>query len=671
LYSILTRHLWSQTGSSHVGLKFLSKGPITTHYFGHLHSYPHDFNTGAASRRKIYSSGLSHISICFVWIGGMYLHGAYFTNYGSWLLDPTHILPSAHYVSPLVGQSIINASVGGYHTGLNGASGLFYLMRSYGIVSLEQMKALILLALWVGFFSLVCAYINMHVISPCRGFTRKLKALSWWQFVVLAGLASLSWCGHQVHVSVPLNRLLALGVYPGFLPSLNHDMFYYGGLSMHFWGDSCEPIGALEPHTSSLPLDQIATHHFYVGVCFILIGIFVVGYGGPRYLSPLPVGLGGHANLSINLCILGSLSIAWAYSVFSLPSYPGISTDYMAISGIYSLHLWLGWLFYVGASAHGAIAVVRDSLVLSDGAIFAKIFGHRDVLLAHLIWVSVFLGFHSFCLFIHNDTLESLGRAEDTFSDSGICIRPIFASLVESVAGCDIEIVDGKIGRAPVGVGTCDILVHHLHAFTIHTTLLVLVKGLLYARTSRLVADKATLGFSYACDGPGRGGTCMLSPWDHIYLGLFWTLNAVSVETLYFYWKMRGEFWGTYVDSTSRISHVMGSTLSRGAGNINGWLRDLLWTQSFAIINSYGTSKAGYGLSFLYAHFVWALSLMFLFSGRGYWQELIEAVLWAHKKVEVVPRISVLALNISQGRAVGLSHYIIGTVGCTWAFMLV
>ena len=32
---------------------------------------------------------------------------------------------------------------------------------------------------------------------------------------------------------------------------------------------------------------------------------------------------------------------------------------------------------------------------------------------------------------------------------------------------------------------------------------------------------------------------------------------------------------------------------------------------------------------FLGAHFVWAFSLMFLFSGRGYWQ----AIIWAHKVV--------------------------------------
>ena len=36
-----------------------------------------------------------------------------------------------------------------------------------------------------------------------------------------------------------------------------------------------------------------------------------------------------------------------------------------------------------------------------------------------------------------------------------------------------------------------------------------------------------------------------------------------------------------------------------------------------------------YGLMFLGAHFIWAFSLMFLFSGRGYWQELFESIVWA------------------------------------------
>ena len=44
---------------------------------------------------------------------------------------------------------------------------------------------------------------------------------------------------------------------------------------------------------------------------------------------------------------------------------------------------------------------------------------------------------------------------------------------------------------------TADTLIHHIHAFTIHVTALILLKGVLFARGSRLIADKALLGFRF------------------------------------------------------------------------------------------------------------------------------------------------------------------------------
>ena len=61
---------------------------------------------------------------------------------------------------------------------------------------------------------------------------------------------------------------------------------------------------------------------------------------------------------------------------------------------------------------------------------------------------------------------------------------------------------------------------------------------------------------------------------------------------------------------------------------------------------------------------------MFLYSGRGEWQELFESILWAHHKLKIMPHIQPRALSISQGRAVGFIHYIVGGIGCTWAFFI-
>ncbi|KAK8516957.1 hypothetical protein V6N12_032157 [Hibiscus sabdariffa] len=56
--------------------------------------------------------------------------------------------------------------------------------------------------------------------------------------------------------------------------------------------------------------------------------------------------------------------------------------------------------------------------------------------------------------------------------------------------------------------------------------------------------------------------------------------------------------------------------------------------------------------------------------GRGYWQELIESIVWAHNKLKVAPATQPRALSIVQGRAVGVTHYLLGGIATTWAFFL-
>jgi len=324
--------------------------------------------------------------------------------------------------------------------------------------------------------------------------------------------------------------------------------------------------------------------------------------------------------------------------------------------------------------------------VQSYNYLLYRVLRHRDAIISHLNWVSIFLGLHSFGLYVHNDAMRALGRPQDMFSDKAIQLQPIFAQWVQSLHtlapgntapnalatasyafGGDVVAVNGKIAMMPITLGTADFMVHHIHAFTIHVTVLILLKGALFARSSRLIPDKANLGFRFPCDGPGRGGTCQVSGWDHVFLGLFWMYNSISVVLFHFSWKMQSDVWGT-ISSTGKISHVTGGNFANGALTVNGWLRDFLWSQASQVIQSYGSALSAYGIIFLTAHFIWAFSLMFLFSGRGYWQELIESIVWAHNKLKLAPAIQPRALSITQGRAVGLAHYLAGGIGTTWSF---
>jgi len=148
--------------------------------------------------------------------------------------------------------------------------------------------------------------------------------------------------------------------------------------------------------------------------------------------------------------------------------------------------------------------IIVDQQAILSFFVWLKVLNHRDLIIGHLIWVTIALGLHSFSIYIHNDTLQAFGRASDIFGDNSIPLCPLFARWVQScLPNNDIAINSlFKLVKMTQELRTADFLVHHIHAFTIHVTLLILLKGVLYARSSRLVSDKFQLGFRYPCDGP-------------------------------------------------------------------------------------------------------------------------------------------------------------------------
>jgi photosystem I P700 chlorophyll a apoprotein A1 len=541
----------------------------------------------------------------------------------------------------------------------------------------------------------------------------------------LLGLGCLSWAGHQIHVSLPINKLLDAGVAPQEIPLpheflVNRDLMaqlypsFSKGLVPFFtlnWSEYSDFLtfkGGLNPITGGLWLSDTAHHHLALSVLFIVAGHMYrtnwgIGHSMKEILEAHKGPFTGeghkgmyeilttswHAQLAINLAMMGSVSIIVAHHMYAMPPYPYIATDYPTQLSLFTHHMWIGGFCVSGAAAHAGIFMVRDyNPAQNYNNLLDRVIRHRDAIISHLNWICIFLGFHSFGLYIHNDTMRALGRSQDMFSDTAIQLKPVFAQWVQNIHtvapgnttpnalatasyafGGDVIAVGNKVAMMPIALGTADFMVHHIHAFTIHVTVLILLKGVLFSRNSRLIPDKANLGFRFPCDGPGRGGTCQSSAWDSVFLGLFWMYNCISVVIFHFSWKMQSDVWGT-VQADGSVTHITGGNFAQSAITINGWLRDFLWAEASQVIQSYGSALSAYGVIFLGAHFIWAFSLMFLFSGRGYWQELIESIVWAHNKLNVAPAIQPRALSITQGRAVGLAHYLIGGIGTTWAFFL-
>ena len=716
---------WGQPGHFDRTLK---KGPKTTTWIWDLHANVHDFDsftTEEDTARKIFSAHFGHLGIIFIWLSGMYYHGAKFSNYTGWLADPVNIKPSAQVVWNVVGQDILNGDVGGGFQGIQITSGLFHLWRASGITTEYQLLCTAIGGLVMAGLMFFAGWFHYHKAAPKLEWFKNAESMMNHHLAGLLGLGSLSWAGHQIHVSIPINYYLDKGVPADQIPlphefilnpSLMSDIFpsFAQGVTPFFtlnWGAYADFLtfkGGLNPQTGSLWLTDQAHHHLAIATLFIIAGHmyrtnFGIGHSMKEILEAHKGPLTGeghkglyeiltsswHAQLAVNLALMGSLSIIVAQHMYAMPAYPYIATDYATQVSLFTHHMWIGGFLICGAAAHAGIFMVRDyDPAKNVNNLLDRMLRHRDAIISHLNWVCIFLGFHSFGLYIHNDTMRALGRPQDMFSDTAIQLKPVFAnwiqgihaaaagttapyatSSVSPIFGGDTIVVGGKVAVAHMALGTADFLVHHIHAFTIHVTVLILLKGVLYARSSRLIPDKAELGFRFPCDGPGRGGTCQVSAWDHVFLGLFWMYNCISVVIFHFSWKMQSDIFGT-VDASGTVTNMAGGNFAQSALTINGWLRDFLWAQASNVIQSYGSALSAYGLIFLGAHFIWAFSLMFLFSGRGYWQELIESIVWAHNKLNVAPAISPRALSITQGRAVGLAHYLLGGIATTWAFFL-
>jgi photosystem I P700 chlorophyll a apoprotein A1 len=716
---------WGQPGHFDRTLK---KGPKTTTWIWDLHANVHDFDsftTEEDTARKIFSAHFGHLGIIFIWLSGMYYHGAKFSNYTGWLADPVNIKPSAQVVWNVVGQDILNGDVGGGFQGIQITSGLFHLWRASGITTEYQLLCTAIGGLVMAGLMFFAGWFHYHKAAPKLEWFKNAESMMNHHLAGLLGLGSLSWAGHQIHVSIPINYYLDKGVPADQIPLPHEFLFntdlmaqifpsFSQGLTPFFtlnWGAYADFLtfkGGLNPQTGSLWLTDQAHHHLAIATLFIIAGHmyrtnFGIGHSMKQILEAHKGPLTGeghkglyeiltsswHAQLAVNLAMLGSLSIIVAQHMYAMPAYPYIATSYATQVSLFTHHMWIGGFCICGAAAHAGIFMVRDyDPAKNVNNLLDRMLRQRDAIISHLNWVCIFLGFHSFGLYIHNDTMRALGRPQDMFSDTAIQLKPVFANWIQGIHaaaagstapyatsgvspifGGETLVVGGKVAMAHMALGTADFLVHHIHAFTIHVTVLILLKGVLYARSSRLVPDKAELGFRFPCDGPGRGGTCQVSAWDHVFLGLFWMYNCISVVIFHFSWKMQSDIFGT-VDASGTITNMAGGNFAQSALTINGWLRDFLWAQASNVIQSYGSALSAYGLIFLGAHFIWAFSLMFLFSGRGYWQELIESIVWAHNKLNVAPAISPRALSITQGRAVGLAHYLLGGIATTWAFFL-
>ncbi|KAF3622457.1 Photosystem I chlorophyll a apoprotein A2 [Capsicum annuum] len=352
---------------------------------------------------------------------------------------------------------------------------------------------------------------------------------------------------------------------------------------------------------------------------------------------PHPQGLGSLFT-GLALASLGVITSLVDQHIYSLPAYAFIAQDFTTQAALYTHHQCIAGFIMTGAFAHRAIFFIRDyNPEQNEDNVLAKMLDHKEAIISYLSWASLFLGFHTLGLYVHNDVMLAFGTLEKQ-----ILIEPIFAQWIQSAHGKTsygfdvllsstsgpafnagqsiwlsgwLNVVNENSNSLFLTIGPGDFLVHHAIALGLHTTTLILVKCALDAHGSKLMPDKKDFVIVF---------------------------RAMAQD---------------------EVGNV--SQFNESSTYLMGWLRDYLWLNSSQLINGYNlfgmNSLSVWAWMFLFGHLVWATRFMFLISWRGYWQELIETLAWAHERTPLANLIrwrdKPVALSIVQARLVGLAHF--------------
>jgi len=563
----------------------------------------HDGMTEENLYQKIFASHFGHLAIIFLWTAGNLFHVAWQGNFEKWVSNPLKTRPIAHSIwDPHFGDSALKAFSKGNTYPVNITfAGLYQWWYTIGFRTNQELYTASIGVLLLASVLLIAGWLHLQPkFRPSLSWFKNNESRLNHHLSGLLGFSSLAWTGHLVHVAIPASRGVHVG-WDNFLTAPPHPAgltpFFSGNWTVYAenpdganhafnTGDGAGTailtfLGGFHPQTQSLWLSDMAHHHLAIAVVFIVAGHmyrtnFGIGHNMKEILDAhrppggrLGAGHVGlfetitnslHMQLGLALASLGVATSLTAQHMYALTPYAYLSKDFTTEAALYTHHQYIAGFLMVGAFAHGAIFFVRDyDPELNKNNVLARMLEHKEAIISHLSWVSLFLGFHTLGLYIHNDTVVAFGQPEKQ-----ILFEPLFAEYIQAASGKAVyqfnvllasstspataagnqvwlpgwlEAINSSKNDLFLKIGPGDFLVHHAIALGLHVTALILVKGALDARGSKLMPDKKDFGYSFPCDGPGRGGTCDISAWDAFYLAMFWMLNTIGWVTFYWHWK--------------------------------------------------------------------------------------------------------------------------------------
>ena len=602
---------------------------------------------------QIFFSHWGHLAIIFVWVSRELFHIAWNAVYAVWLKNPNASIGIAHpigdanfgariiyaYSSPVLREGGI-LSYSGIYNWLY-YTGFFSLVDLYNFVIMCELLGVISIPLakggyifpgsstqWASLIRAASSFGGDNWEPP--GYLELVAIFIWppkffvayedsyclrlnFHLGIIIGFLSASWGGHLVLASSGSFGLVGRG--------LKQVAFYTGDWVLYSIINELTCLGGLKSNRISLGLRDIAHHHLSTGTLFLWAShLYLSTWASHGHrLADLHAQGKWPAHLKLSLGLGGSSVIESEVGsqTLCLTPYLYLSYDYIIVVHLYLHHSSIASFLMMGYFGHGGIMLIRDYIWLraTKGPTY-RMLDSKSPLISHLSLLCLWLGFHTCAVYIHNDTMLAFGEEEKE-----ILIEPVFPQIIPQ--GC-VPIRALYSGNIEGKLSPGDFTAHHAIALGLHLSILILLKGCLHARGSKLMADKIHTPWAFACDGPHRGGTCDISAWDSNYLATFWSLNTGEWIRFYFHWKHL------------RLRENTVFQFDESSFHLNAWFGDYLWFNSSPLIHAYNTFGANdlciWAWAFLAAHLSWATGFMFLISWRGYWQELMDIYLYMHLK---------------------------------------
>jgi photosystem I P700 chlorophyll a apoprotein A2 len=508
----------------------------------------HDGMTEENLYQKIFASHFGHLAIIFLWTAGNLFHVAWQGNFEKWVSNPLKTRPIAHSIwDPHFGDSALKAFSKGNTYPVNITfAGLYQWWYTIGFRTNQELYTASIGVLLLASVLLIAGWLHLQPkFRPSLSWFKNNESRLNHHLSGLLGFSSLAWTGHLVHVAIPASRGVHVG-WDNFLTTPPHPAgltpFFSGNWTVYAenpdganhafnTGDGAGTailtfLGGFHPQTQSLWLSDMAHHHLAIAVVFIVAGHmyrtnFGIGHNMKEILDAhrppggrLGAGHVGlfetitnslHMQLGLALASLGVATSLTAQHMYALTPYAYLSKDFTTEAALYTHHQYIAGFLMVGAFAHGAIFFVRDyDPELNKNNVLARMLEHKEAIISHLSWVSLFLGFHTLGLYIHNDTVVAFGQPEKQ-----ILFEPLFAEYIQAASGKAVyqfnvllasstspataagnqvwlpgwlEAINSSKNDLFLKIGPGDFLVHHAIALGLHVTALILVKCDLDAR---------------------------------------------------------------------------------------------------------------------------------------------------------------------------------------------